>query len=269
MKYDGHVKLTKKAIEKLKNSCPISTGICNAPMFDNARRVWLGDDDKSNATDNYSAAIFNYISHSITPDIIKQATLPDVVAFVDLKERWTHEHPDGQRYHFMRAPKESNLQAYENGVKFIKAHTEKWVEMSIKAVEHDVKENKPLQNATWKNTRAYIWELALALHALQDSFSPGHVKRIGAIKLTSPHSGITDAVAPISGLYVYTEQDHDKHGEHDYGSGSPDSEWGATAVNASIALMSVGILSIAQKNKNLVGWEQFKFKWLMSSFKIN
>ncbi|MCF6259481.1 MAG: hypothetical protein L3J98_04850 [Gammaproteobacteria bacterium] len=46
MKYDGHVKITRKAMEKLKNNCPISTGICNAPMFEKARRVWLSDEKK-------------------------------------------------------------------------------------------------------------------------------------------------------------------------------------------------------------------------------
>lgn len=264
MKYDGHVKITRKAIEKLRNDCPISTGICSAPMFKTAKRFWLSDGNTSNATDNYSSAILNYITHSITPDVIKQATLPDVVAFVDLKERWTHEHPDGQRYHFMRAQGESNKQAFDNSVKFIKTHTENWVKMAIASLEKDVKQSKPLQNATWRNTRSYVWELALALHALQDSFSPGHVSRKGAVKSTQ---GITNWSGPISELYVYAKQNHDKHGEHDYDSGSPDSQWGAAAVNASISLMSVGLVSIAQKNKNLVGWDQFKMQWLSSSLK--
>jgi len=265
MKYDGHVKLTRKALEKLKNNCPLSTSVCNAPMFAKAEQIWLTNKDKSNPTDNYSSAIVNYIIHNLTPDSLKQVTLPDAVSFVDLKERWTHEHPDGQRYHFMRAPGESNKKAYENGVKFIKTHTQEWVKMAISSLEKDVKNEKPLLNATWKNTRDYVWQLALVLHALQDSFSPGHVKRTGGNKLTPAHPGITDGASTISDIFVYANQDHDKHGDHDYDSGSPDSGWGAAAVNASIALMSIGIVSIAQKQSGLVGWDQFKLKWLKTS----
>ncbi len=112
----------------------------------------------------------------------------------------------------MRAPGESSKQAFDNGVRFIKTHTENWVEMAIVSMESDVKNNRPLQNATWKNTRTYVWELALALHALQDSFSPGHVSRKKTVKLAPDHPGITNWSAPVSELYIYSEQDHDKHG---------------------------------------------------------
>lgn len=177
MKYDGHVKLTAKALEKFKQNCPIATNVCNAPMFKDTIRVWLDDKDTSNSADNYSSGVLNYAIHSITPDILAQVTLPDAVSFVDITERWTHEAPKGQRYHFMRASGESQFQAYLNGINFIKKHTENWVAAAKLSIQENKIQQKPLQNATWRNTRAYVKELALALHCLQDSYSPGHVNR--------------------------------------------------------------------------------------------
>lgn len=69
MKYDGHVKLTRQALEKIKYNCPVAGDICKAPMFSTAERLWLSDENTSNASDNYSSAIVNYLFHNLTPAI--------------------------------------------------------------------------------------------------------------------------------------------------------------------------------------------------------
>jgi hypothetical protein len=45
--------------------------------------------------------------------------LSNQLAFVDLNERWTHDDPNGQRYHFVRAKNESNVAAFYNTGGFI------------------------------------------------------------------------------------------------------------------------------------------------------
>jgi hypothetical protein len=261
MKFDGHVKLTTKALKQMKHNCPVMTGVCNAPMFKSSNgRVWLGNKKTSNSLDNYSSAIVNYLGASITPDILVQVTLPDAVAFVDLSERWTHEDPKGQRYHFMKSSNQTETQAYLLGVRFIKTHTENWVNTAKILIGTKIEKQKPLQNASWRNTRKYVEELALALHCLQDAFSPGHVERITPTK--TPVGGLTGVSTPIRKIYDYSKQNHDDHGEHDYTQGAPDSNWGASAVNASVALMSMGIMSIHQQGWGLKGWPQFKSNWL-------
>ncbi|VAW60977.1 hypothetical protein MNBD_GAMMA10-489 [hydrothermal vent metagenome] len=109
MKFDGHVKLTNQAIERMKMTCPgFYAASCSALMFEDDFRIWPGSEENSTPTDNYTSAIFNYITNAITPDKISAVKLPDAVAFVDLDERWTHDDPKGQRYHFMKAIGENN-----------------------------------------------------------------------------------------------------------------------------------------------------------------
>ena len=261
MKFDGHVKLTSKALTKVKQSCPTDTSTCNAPMFKQEARIWLGDSKKSNTVDNYSSAVINYIGHALAPDVVFQIKLPDATAFVDLDHRWTHDDPKGQRFHFMRAENETEKEAYLNAIKFIKTHTENWVNAAKDIIKQKSKP-KPLQSATWRETRDYVKELALALHCLQDSFSPGHTQRYFDVQSESYPPGFYDRAAPIRKIFVYAHQDHEAHGDEDYRSGGTDSSWGNIAVNASAALITKGILSIPSEGRGLIGWDDFVNKWL-------
>lgn len=258
MKFDGHVKLTLAAVQKVKQNCPAAQATCRAPMFRSERfRIWFGDARQSTPVDNYSAAIVNYTGHALAPDVLFQVKLPDAVAFVDLDERWTHTDPKGQRYHFMRAAGETELEAYYNGCTFIRTHTENWVNHAKRNLKKKV---APLVNSNIDDTRDYVAQLALALHALQDSFSPGHTRRGYD---DGPHRpGHPNHAAPIREIHVYDKQDHDDHGDDDYESGGIDSAWGRLAVEASADLITLGILSIPSSPAGLTGWESFKRKWL-------
>ena len=260
MKFDGHIKLTAAAVKKIKNQCPTLTITCNAPMFKSESfRIWLGDKNKSTAIDNYSSAFVNYIGHSLAPDFIYQVKLPDAVAFVDINESWTHESPAGQRFHFMRAENERNDIAHLNGCNFIREQTENWVNEAKRAMHSN---KQPLANARLSETRQYVKSLALALHSLQDSFSPGHTDRFFGDK---PRMS-TPVLAPVRNLHVYSKQNHGKHGNSDYQSGGTKSQWGNHAVDASAALIKMGIISIPAPGQGLIGWESFKMNWLDSKF---
>lgn len=277
MKFDGHVKLTSKAISIMKTKCPVTTGSCSAPMFDEDFRIWLHSNNKSTPTDNYTAAILNYISAAVTPDKISTIKLPDAVAFVDLDERWTHDDPKGQRYHFMKASGETNQTSFFNAVSFIQLHTLNWVDNARKILKHETamykdKVVRPLQQSGVGLNNFYVKELALALHSLQDSFSPAHTERYSGSKKVNghkpsskkhTHSGLT---MPIRKLHVYANQHHDKHGDSDYLSGGTSNDLGRMAASASADLMLMGIESLWKVDKGLIGWNQFKSKWLASNF---
>ncbi|VAW64582.1 hypothetical protein MNBD_GAMMA09-948 [hydrothermal vent metagenome] len=277
MKFDGHVKLTAKAITRMKIKCPVTTGSCNAPMFKDDFRLWFGDSKQSTPTDNYTSAVFNYISNAITPDNISAVKLPDAVAFVDLNERWTHDDPKGQRYHFMRARGESNQAAYYNAINFIERHTFNWVSNARKILKFESamyrnKDVKPLQRPGIRLNNYYVKELALALHSLQDSFSPAHTQRYTGQRRPTDQvvAGIiksnSNVVMPIRNLYDYSAQDKNKHSSNDYSSGGPAGNWGELAVNASADLMILSIESLWKNDKGLTGWGAFKAKWLTARF---
>ena len=250
MKYDGHVKLTRAAIDQLQANCPDASA-CNTPLFDTTFRIWMGDSEASNALDNYSAAFVNYVGYSLMPEFILRVRLPDAVAFVDLDEMWTHDDPLGQRYHFMRSVNETEIEAHRNGCRFIKRHTANWVN----AAKEDIRRTtSPATRGAEMRSEHYMAELALALHSLQDSFSPGHTERDA--------SCYTSMMSPIQTIFVYANQDHDDHAEHDYGSGSPNQVWGRAAVAASVDLFRLGILSIPAPGCGLTGWDAFERMWL-------
>ena len=277
MKYDGHVKLTLQAISRMKKQCPVNTGSCSAPMFEDDFRMWFGDKNKSTPVDNYTSAIFNYILNGVTPDKISTVKLPDAVAFVDLDERWTHDDPAGQRYHFMKAKGENNIKAYNNATDFIYKHTLNWVETSRKILKYESavykdKIVRPLQNSGLGLNNYYVKELALALHSLQDSFSPAHTQRYqGGKRLVTQtvhdlKKSDANIILPIRNLYEYSSQDKEKHGSHDYHSGGPVNNWGEIAIRASADLMTMGINSLWKDDVGISGWNAFKARWLASNF---
>lgn len=258
MKFDGHIKLTAAALEKLKSNCPTLADGCNAPMFGEDARIWLGDDEASTVADNYSALVVNFSGHLLAPDIVYQVKLPDAVAFVDVYDLWTHFprwFPSGQRFHFMRAPCESHVTAYDNACEFIRKHAEAWV---LEAERAMADRPKLLDVEWWFETRSYVRSLASALHALQDSFSPGHTDRYFDCTMYGP----SQKVPPIRAIHVYDDHNKVDHADHDYDAGSTQSTWGQHAIDASVALMTMGILSIPHHGAGLIGWDHFKSTWL-------
>jgi hypothetical protein len=92
----------------------------------------------------------------------------------------------GQRHHFMRHESQSEQQAYELGVKWIFDETMQAANL-LKNYRRPRTQNS--QESDWGIFPAEtIHEhLGNALHALQDSFAPGHVERDKALTITAIH----------------------------------------------------------------------------------
>lgn len=284
MKFDSHIKITSAALDLLKSSCP-RPNACEDRLFNNTPRKW-SHPTQSNARDNYSSAAyptaraasafaFKYVPFAPAVFTVRAAfayvdqlyleELATVVAAVDVNEAWTHDKADGQKYHFMRAIGESSYDAYMNGLGFIHFHTSQWVDQARWALR---RKNHLFGFAAPSGTRHYQFELALALHCLQDSFSAGHTVRdygpnaqsLVAVASLS-RNGVPIGAPPISELHDYAAQDHKKHADDDYTSGGLKTGTGRMAVQASFELISMGIFSITAPD-GLVGWDQFVSRWL-------
>jgi len=82
----------------------------------------------------------------------------------------------------MEAKGKHNIKACNNAVYFIYKYTLNWVDTSRKILKYESavykdKIVRPLQNSGLGLNNYYVKELALALHSLQDSFSPAHTQR--------------------------------------------------------------------------------------------
>lgn len=97
----------------------------------------------------------------------------------------------GQKHHFMAIKGESKMKAYEAGVKHIFDETEKAIKQCKSTIYYRY----------FFDPGPPALPLGYALHALQDSFSPGHTKR---------GEGLI-----IQDIYVYEDQDKKQHGQHD------------------------------------------------------
>jgi hypothetical protein len=282
MKFDSHIKITTAAIRLLKGRCP-RPNVCNSPLFRETPRAWV-DTRRSIPRDNYASAALP-VARGIYTTLVRQLPfgqaqaeavdgivdwlfsndLANWVSAVDVNQPWSHRHPAGQRYHFQRAPGESHYEGYKNGLGFIHFHTSQWVNHVKRVV---TRHRDPFAHASHWEIQRYKFELSLALHSLQDSFSTGHTVR----RLTSDANSVAVAASVLSGgpawgappiveLTVYQEQDKDRHAEDDYASGGLSTGTGRMAVEASADLISMGIVSIAGSG-GLVGWDRFVAKWL-------
>ncbi|MCB0404808.1 MAG: hypothetical protein KDD51_08470 [Bdellovibrionales bacterium] len=263
MRCDGHIKLTSEAIRRLQTSCQHSAEICNPPMLHPIPRRWHKP-LVSNSVDNGLTAWQWFIgSGSHKPDVFDRGNLANQVMAVDLNAatRWTHDHPLGQRYHFMRAPGETSHLAYLNATRFIEENARAWVHAFKRVLLLKAPEHSPMRLEA-------VDKLALAVHCLQDSFSPSHVRRAFVmsalnfplhldIELSNPNR-----VPPIRELFVYAQQNHDRHAEEDYASGSLHNSHGELAVAATVDFLKMCQQSAVRPSFALVGWEGFKQKWL-------
>lgn len=266
MRCDGHIKLTSEAIRRLQLNCKHMAEICDPPMLRPVPRNWRKPRVSNGFDNNLTAWQWFVGSGSHKPDVFDRGNLANQVMAVDLNAatRWTHDHPLGQRYHFMRAPSETSYQAYQNACRFIEENARAWVYAFKKVLLMKSPQHHPMRLDA-------VNKLALAVHCLQDSFSPSHVRRAFVtsalnfpvsldVQLSNPNQ-----VPPIRELFIYANQNHDHHAEDDYASGSLNNPFGELAVEATVAFLTICQQSAAQPSMALTGWESFKQKWLATA----
>jgi len=101
---------------------------------------------------------------------IHRLLMDDVVHFAIWRDvSFGHFTDTGQRHHFGRAEGESELDAYRNGVKWVRSHAEEASKSFRKLWKRKTTGDFPM---------SFIGgPLGYAFHALQDSFTPSHVNR--------------------------------------------------------------------------------------------
>jgi len=266
MKLDGHTRITNSAIRSFKRKCTKATQIfiCRDVQFNTMNIKWHNSSN-SNSKDNskllylLAAQELSLLSDTASTSLIN-GYLTRKVSAVDI-EPWKlryHVTNDGQKYHFMRISEEqTNKAAYTDAVNLIKLQSQKWLNKMRQVYYSNYKFGRGSTNR--KHQLNHIRqkaasELAIALHALQDSFSPAHTRR--------EHYSTPRKPGAISEIYVYADQDHDKHSVNDFNSGSAKSALAQSAVYASADLMNLCAKSLSMKSKLLFGWGQFQNRWL-------
>jgi len=110
------------------------------------------------------------------------------VVFRDIEDLFSGGHwsPEGQRHHFMRAANQTQSEAWREGVRWIFNNTLEAAEILKPRIDcMNVASERIRSNQKWSSkdllscmrTREVERPLGNALHALQDSFAPAHVKR--------------------------------------------------------------------------------------------
>lgn len=265
MKLDGHARLTNSAIRSFKKKCSLATDIfirdtiCHLPQFNTMNVDW-DNWKKSNEKDNsalayYIAAqelsLFGEVFHKLQKGYLTR----EVVA-VDLEPFKLPYHilESGQKFHFMRKSKSQLMSAaHLDASNLVKSKAESWLK-NMNRVFFGKRRHGRSRVSTIPARRSAASELAIALHSLQDSFSPAHTERKTYSEPQFPGA--------ITGLYVYATQNHEDHSAHDFESGSIGSVYARSAVHASAELMMLCAKSISKKSTILLGWEQFKNRWI-------
>lgn len=280
MKADGHIKISVEAITQMQKNCQVERKLCSLPIFLNGNYQW-SNPEVSNRADFISAFIaymvnlraYNFNAFDPRKNLARR------IAAVDFDESWTHEAPTGQRYHFMKSSNETEYDSYINGCVFIKEKMDRWVIECKQKVNILKQLQNDNENVTFQTRRYGVKHLALALHALQDSFSPAHTvrseKAIYQIKCRKEAmiSGVDAAEAnhphPIIKIFDYDKQKHGSpidtitpHSKGDIHSGSLNTNSGKLAVKATQELIILGLQSVSQNRDSLAGWGAYKAKWL-------
>jgi len=272
MRFDGHVKITLHALDILVNL----SGRKDVPWP--APTSTIGG--RSTPAGHWSG-VFDYLQSPF-------AGLPQLVAGLsDITNARSHFAGDLQRMHFMRATDENEWDAYTNAVSFIRAETENWIRARTEGFWDTVARSAAKSilapaPALAKSTHLDA-SLAKALHCLQDSFSPAHVRRCevdeklplgSAKKQASP--ACFESGPPIRRIFDYNHPHDDtdaeakaQHDEEDYYGGSPDSAPANAAAYASAALIRVALDSIARRQSNSTAWAQFTSRWLSHRLQLD
>ncbi|MDA1017685.1 MAG: hypothetical protein O3A00_24905 [Planctomycetota bacterium] len=151
-----------------------------------------------------------------------------------------------QKHHFMRRfDGQSPLQAYAAACDWIRSNALKYAQAAV--VEQGGR---------------YLPELGSAVHALEDSFSAGHVERV---HMTDSWPGT------ITDVEVYDDSNQETHSDHDerWMSNGKFTMLGRNAVNAVKALFKVifdEVLNARSLKRTrvtgLTGWSGFQSSWL-------
>ena len=126
MKYDSHVRLTNAALKLLATRCP-RPNACSASWLKAYPTVWVQDGRNSNPIDNWGFGVASGASYILQLQRIFAPDLPAAVGLVDVQTYFSLGHPEGQKYHFMRASDEPHKDAYDKGVGFVFSHTLQFV----------------------------------------------------------------------------------------------------------------------------------------------
>jgi len=259
MKCDGHAKITNAALKQLVLQCKsnrsIAQSMCSLPDFNTGdRSASFNSKSDSITSDNWETAVGIFLSQFNPfdiPDLNNFAgylTTRTVAIDVDLVYLKNHITDWGQRLHFLRASSETVTSAYNNGCQFIRLNAAKWVEITLR-IKLD---SKSVINGSLR--KKAIEHLALALHCLQDTFSPSHTDRSASKDPNKP--------GKITNISIYEQQNKHDHSVEDYKSGSINSIYGRTAINASTALLLICIQAVASSSYLIRGWDNFKVQWL-------
>ncbi|MEC4677812.1 MAG: hypothetical protein VST69_03555 [Nitrospirota bacterium] len=229
---------------------------------------------------------------------LQYAELPKVVIFRDLLDVISLGHwgDYGQAHHFMRRfDGQSPKEAYDESIEWIYSNALNAAELLATRIRKHlvlkintgvsphaaVRTDCPLSSGRFSSTpqndsgglavlsphSGGNWQtLGNAIHALQDSFSKGHV-----LRETSPVEG-----APGSIAHVKSYGGAEKHGHSEY-----DEKWadgkgkysvaGRLAIDATKDLLEI-VIETAIGNADpamLLGWQGFKTKWLKASRRLS
>ncbi len=267
MKLDGHAKLTNSAIRAFKSRCSESTDlffrekICQLPQFDTWNISW--DSVDSNESDNINLAkyiiaqelsVFGESLHQIGRGYLTR----EVVA-VDLEPPlvFGHYFGWGQKYHFMRRASGATVKdAHIEAIDLIKKETMNWIRSMLHVLYSNRRHGRS-GGSTIVLRKQAASHLAIALHSLQDSISPGHTKRT--------HHENPQYPGAIEDIYIYKEQDKHNHSQRDFNSASVNSLLSSSAVYASADLLQLCALSVSMKSILPIGWSTFENRWLKLS----
>jgi len=233
-KLSGHWKITKQAVQELKNTA-------NATIYGGQNAIALSR--------LHSADLANAVIHRDLADIVNLGHWGDY----------------GQSHHFMRKFNgQSQFEAYQDGVNWIKKNaliaSKRLFNVLIDSQESISKSQKP---SFW------VLELGYACHAMQDSFAEGHARRE---KSLSPHApGRITRVLKYAGKDKEGHSEYDKHWRSADSEIGQFSLKGRLAVNATKEIISMVILTAIEQVKSgsppvsLSGWTAFKNRWLVAS----
>ncbi len=267
MKLDGHAKLTNSAIRAFKSRCTKSTDVflrekmCQLSQFSTWNINW--DSVDSNKNDNrflikyiiaQELAVFGEFSHKIGNGYLTR----EVVA-VDLEPPTVFGHLAdwGQKYHFMRRGAGASVKdAHRECIELIRKETMNWIRLMMQVLYSYRRRGRSGGSTVFLRKRAAS-HLAIALHSLQDSFSPGHTKRTNYENYQYPGA--------IEDIYIYEKQDKHQHSQHDFDSGSMNSFLSRSAVYASADLLRLCALSVSMKSITPLNWNTFENRWLKLS----
>jgi hypothetical protein len=135
-----------------------------------------------------AAASFRRSYSRSEPDYISLWNIDWDVQFRDIKDVYTRGHwkDSGQKHHFMRYEGQTEVQAYNDGVDWIVQEATKAAQILKPRIACSLQMSKTIResrNWTVREVTACMRTgevespLGNALHALQDSFAPAHVRR--------------------------------------------------------------------------------------------